>query len=88
MDVSALQSLGATCTITTCIYHHSTHIQWYVLPPMLAIPSDPSTQQILTLVEYGVATSGTPTSNTTNTLNKSLSHQFICNIPCNETAET
>ena len=35
-----------------------------------------------------VATKVKRTCNTTNTPNKSLSHQFTCNVSCNETAET
>ena len=57
-------------------------------PPMITIHSHPSTQQITNLIIYGVATSVTPTYNTTNTPNKLLSHHFICNVPYNETAET
>ena len=36
------------------------------------------TQQIINLIQYGVATYVASTYNTTNTPNKSTSHQFIC----------
>ena len=36
------------------------------------------TKQTINLIQYGVAIYVPPTYNTTNTLNKSISHQFIC----------
>ena len=60
----------------------------YEVRPEIAIHLYPSTQQIINLIKYGVATSVTPTYNTTNTPNRLLSHQFICNVTYNETAET
>ena len=53
-----------------------------------AIHSHPAIQPIANLIQYGVATGFTPTYTTTNTSNKLLSHQFMCNIPCNKIAET
>ena len=53
-----------------------------------AIHSHPSKQQITNLIRYRVANCVIPTYNTTNTPNKSSSHQFVCNVPCNEPAET
>ena len=62
--------------------------RWYVLRPEITIPGDPSTQQIANLIQYGVAIGVTPTYNTTNTLNESLSHRFIGNVLHNETVQT
>ena len=76
-------------SINDCV-NMTTNSRWYALRLMIAIHSYPSTQQIthLDLIIYGVATSITPTYNTTNTPNKLSSHHFICNVPYNETAET
>ena len=53
-----------------------------------AITLCPSKQWIANLIQYEVAISVTPTYNTTNSSNKSLSHQFIGNILGKKTAET
>ena len=74
----------------SCVYNKTAekHFRWYVLRRIIAIHSHPSKQQITNLIKYGVATGITPAYNTTKTPNKLLSHQFICNVPYNKTAET
>ena len=50
--------------------------------------SNPSKQWITNLIHYGVATTVTPTYNTTKISNESSSHQLICSAPGNEIAKT
>ena len=73
VGVKLVETLYLTRFIIHCVNGHDSH---------------PLMQQITNLIKYRVATSFTSTYNTTNNANELLSHQFICNIQYNETAET
>ena len=93
MVLSGLQSFDAIYTIRKNILLSSTitfqmqYFRWHALRWKIAHHLHPSKQQITNLTPSWVATRVTPVDITTNNLNKSLSHQFTCSDPYNETAE-